>query len=68
MNQIGIRSMGTTMEMKMAIEDKNALLKKAYNRGDASGCAAVFAEDALFLPPNRPMLRGKQAIQELIQG
>ena len=56
------------MDTKRAIEDKNALLKKAYNRGDAAGCAAVFAEDALLLPPNQPMLRGKQAIQALIQG
>jgi uncharacterized protein (TIGR02246 family) len=56
------------MDVKRAIEDKNAAVKNAYNRGDAAGCAAVFTEDALFLPPNQPLLRGKKAIQELIQG
>jgi ketosteroid isomerase-like protein len=56
------------MDVKQAIEYKNTSLRNAYNRGDAAGCAAVFTEDALFLPPNQPLLRGKKAIQELIQG
>jgi uncharacterized protein (TIGR02246 family) len=56
------------MDVKQAIEHKNTALSNAYNQGDAAGCAAVFTEDALFLPPNQPLLRGKKAIQELIQG
>jgi ketosteroid isomerase-like protein len=56
------------MDMKKVIEDKNATLKNAYDRGDAAGCVAVFLEDAFMLPPNQPMLRGKKAIKELIQG
>ena len=56
------------MDLKKAIEDKNVALKKAYDRGDAAGCVAFFTEDALFLPPNQKMLRGRKAIQELIQG
>jgi ketosteroid isomerase-like protein len=56
-----------TMDVKKAIEDKNVGLKNAYDRGDAAGCAAFFTEDALFLPPNQKKLRGRKAIQELIQ-
>ena len=56
------------MDVKKAIEDKNATLRMAYNRGDAAACVAVFTEDALMLPPHQPMVRGKMAIKELIQG
>jgi ketosteroid isomerase-like protein len=56
------------MDVKKAIEDKNAALRTAYNRGDSVGCAAVFMEDAAMLPPNQPIVRGKKAIRELIQG
>jgi ketosteroid isomerase-like protein len=43
------------MNVKRAIEDKNAALRSAYNRGDAASCVAVFLEDAVMLPPNRPI-------------
>jgi ketosteroid isomerase-like protein len=56
------------LDAREAIEDKNSALRIAYNRGDAAGCVAVFGEDALMLPPNQPMVRGKKAIEELIQG
>jgi ketosteroid isomerase-like protein len=56
------------MDVKKAIEYKNAALKNAYDQGNSADCAAVFTEDAIMLPPNQPMVRGKQAIQELIQG
>lgn len=56
------------MDVKKAIEDKNAALKNAYDQGDAAGCATVFAEDAIMMPPNQPMVRGKKAIEALIQG
>jgi ketosteroid isomerase-like protein len=60
--------MEEAMDVKKAIEDKNAALRTAYDRGDAAGCVAVFVEDALMLPPNQPIIRGKKAIKELIQG
>ena len=55
------------MDVKQAIEHKNAVLRNAYNQGDATGCVAVYADDAIMMPPNQPMVRGKKAIQELIQ-
>ena len=56
------------MDAKKAIEDKNASLKNAYDQGDAAGCVAVFVEDCIMLAPNQPMVRGKKALKELIQG
>jgi uncharacterized protein (TIGR02246 family) len=55
------------MDVKQAIEEVNAAFSKAYNQGDAAGCAAVFTEDAIILPPNQPMFRGKKALTDFIQ-
>ena len=37
---------------------------KAYNGGDAKAVAALYAEDALLLPPGAPGVRGRAAILE----
>jgi uncharacterized protein (TIGR02246 family) len=37
---------------------------KAYNGGDAKAVAALYAEDALLLPPGAPGVRGRPAILE----
>ena len=55
------------MDLKKALEEEIAAWTKAYNQGDAAGCTAVYAEDAMMLPPNQPMVRGKQAIKEFNQ-
>jgi uncharacterized protein (TIGR02246 family) len=36
---------------------------EAYNRKDAAAAAQVYADDAKVLPPNMPMVSGKDAIQ-----
>src|SRR6266536_3090828 len=36
---------------------------KAYNGGDAKAVAALYAEDALLLPPGAPGVSGRAAIQ-----
>ena len=56
------------MDMKKAIEDKNEAFNKAYAQRDAAGCVAVFVEDAIMMPPNQPMVRGRKALQEFFQG
>jgi ketosteroid isomerase-like protein len=56
------------MEVKQAIEKKNEAVRNAYDRGDSAGCVSVFLEDAVMLPPDQPMVRGREAIRELIQG
>jgi ketosteroid isomerase-like protein len=56
------------MDIKKRLEEEVAARSKAYNQGDAAGCTAMYAEDAMMLPPNQPMVRGKQAIKEFNQG
>jgi len=44
----------------------NALLAKfadAYNRKDAAGIAALFAQDAILAPPG-PIVAGRQAVEQ----
>ncbi len=45
----------------------NRQFEEAIARGDAAACAAVYTDDAKILPPDSPVLTGKQAAQELWQ-
>jgi ketosteroid isomerase-like protein len=56
-----------TMHMKKVLEDFDAAYNKAFNRGDAAGCAAFFTEDVIMLPPDQPMTRGRMAFEEIMQ-
>ncbi|WP_136656462.1 DUF4440 domain-containing protein [Nitratireductor sp. XY-223] len=50
--------------MKEFLEDSDAAYNEAFNRGDAAGCAAFFTEDVTLLPPDQPMVRGREAFVE----
>jgi len=39
----------------------------AYNRGDAAKVASFYAEDAVVMPPNRPMVQGRTAIAAVLR-
>ena len=45
-----------------AIRTVNVNWGKAYNRGDAKAVTALYADDAVLLPPGAPSARGKAAI------
>ena len=47
-----------------AIRAQSANWEKAYNRGDAKAVAALYAEDALVLPPGASGVHGRTAILE----
>ncbi len=53
------------MDMKEILEDFDDAYNKAFNRGDAAGCAAFFSEDVILMAPNQPMTRGKAAFEEI---
>jgi uncharacterized protein (TIGR02246 family) len=55
------------MDIKKAIEDLDTAYNKAFNQGDAAGCAAVFTEDVITLAPGQPMTRGKKALEGILQ-
>src|SRR5262249_35769434 len=39
----------------------------AYNRGDPATVASFYAEDAVVMPPNRPMVQGRAAIAAVLR-
>jgi uncharacterized protein (TIGR02246 family) len=47
-----------------AIRAQAAAWEKAYNGGDAKGVAALYAEDAMLMPPGTAALNGRAAIQD----
>jgi len=46
-----------------AIRAQTTSWAKAYNGGDAKAVAALYAEDAVLLPPGAPAVSGRAAIQ-----
>ena len=49
---------------RQAIEAAVARYVAASNRGDAEALAALYADDAMLLPPDHEPIRGRQAIGE----
>ena len=37
---------------------------KAYNEGDAEGCAKTYAEDAVFMTPKLDIIKGRAGIKQ----
>ena len=50
-----------------AIKRVNADLIVAFHNGDANAAVALVMDDAVDLPPNRPAVIGKEAIQSSVQ-
>ena len=53
------------MDMKEILEDFDAAYNDAFNRGDAAGCAAFFTEDVVLIAPDQPIIRGRQAFEDI---
>jgi uncharacterized protein (TIGR02246 family) len=49
-----------------AIREQTTSWIKAYNGGDAKAIAALYAEDAVLLPPGAPAAKGRAAIREFM--
>jgi uncharacterized protein (TIGR02246 family) len=50
---------------KAAVEAANAKFVELFNKGDFAGVAALYAEDAVVLPPGSAMAKGRAAIAAL---
>ena len=50
--------------VRRAVEASNAEFVAAMKRGDAAALAALYTEDAIVLPPNSDMIRGRAAIRK----
>ena len=51
-----------------AIVAANEIFMGNFSRGDAAGVAALYTENAQFLPQNSDFVSGKEAIQAAFQG
>ena len=50
------------------IEAVNKEIGKAFIRGDAAAIAGCYTDDAVVLPPNSQMIKGRKAIEEFWKG
>ena len=46
------------------VDEANRRFMEAMERGDAASVAALYAEDAVVLPPDGPMVSGRSAIKD----
>jgi len=46
---------------------RGAQITKSFNAGDAEACAMFYTEDATLLVPDRTPIKGREAIQELLE-
>ena len=51
---------------RVHIDKQNKKYMEFYNNGDASGVADLHMDDALVMPPNIDMVKGKESIKKAI--
>jgi uncharacterized protein (TIGR02246 family) len=54
--------------VRAAIEKQTAAFGAAFGRGDIAAVARAYAEDAIALPPDGEMVRGRPAIEAMWKG
>ena len=54
----------SSVPIEPAVEKVASAFAAAMNAGDAAAAAAVFAEDGAEMPPDRPAIRGRAAIEQ----
>ena len=52
-----------TQKDQAAIRERNEAFVKAFNAKDVSQILAIYAENSVFMPPNQPLIRGKDALR-----
>jgi uncharacterized protein (TIGR02246 family) len=58
----------TVADQQIEIRTLIETWEKCANTKDASGIAAMYAEDATLLPPGQPAIKGRENIQAFWQG
>ena len=54
--------------VRSKIEETNAQFGAAASRGDMAAVAELYTDDAILLPPNAEMIRGKQGVKQFFDG
>lgn len=64
LGQMGDKSGG---EVRRAIESSSQKFVEVFTKGDAAGLAAMYADGAKVMPPNSPVVQGRDPIKTLWQ-
>jgi ketosteroid isomerase-like protein len=51
------------MKDQAAIRERNDAFVKAFNQKDVAQVLTVYAENSVFMPPNQPIIRGRDALK-----
>ena len=52
-----------TLKDQTSIRERSDALAKAFNEKNVEGILALYGESAVFMPPNEPIIRGKDALK-----
>lgn len=55
-------------DAEKGIREANARFMEAINKGAATAAADLYADGAKILPPDSPMISGRQAIEDFLNG
>jgi uncharacterized protein (TIGR02246 family) len=64
---VAAASPSSTKQTDPSIIARSDAYLKAVVAGDAGAVAMMFDEDAILMPPNQPLLRGRQSIQHFYE-
>ena len=52
-----------TMKDQSAIRERSEAFVKAFNAKDVDQVLGIYAENSVFMPPNEPIIRGREALK-----
>jgi len=56
-----------TMKDQASIRERNDAFVKGFNEKDVAQVLALYAENSVFMPPNQPVIRGKDALRSFYE-
>jgi uncharacterized protein (TIGR02246 family) len=55
-------------QIRQLIEEGHVKFSEAVRSGDATALASLYTEDAMLLPPNSPMIKGREGVEAFWAG
>jgi ketosteroid isomerase-like protein len=52
-----------TMKDQASIRERSDAFVKAFNAKEVDGVLGLYAENSVFMPPNEPIIRGREALK-----
>ena len=60
-----VAAIGPTFAQKAEIDAANARWMELFSNGDFAGIGSLYTEDAVALPPGKPIVKGRAAIEAM---